>query len=57
MTIDLTEQEAKILVQLLDVAVKAGGLQVAAPAASIASKISEQMVEVPSEEPQIEVVE
>jgi hypothetical protein len=57
MTIDLTEQEAKILIQLLDVAVKAGGLQVAAPAASIASKISEQMVEVPSEEPQIEVVE
>lgn len=39
MTIELTEQEAQALLGLLDVAVKAGGLQVAQHAIPLALKV------------------
>lgn len=39
MTLQLTQQEAAALVQLLDLACKAGGLQVAQVASQLAMKI------------------
>jgi predicted DNA-binding transcriptional regulator YafY len=39
MNIELTNDEAQALVQLLDIAVKAGGLRVTQPALAIAQKI------------------
>ena len=39
-TIELTEQEQQALLQLIDLAVKAGGLQVAEASAGIAKKIA-----------------
>tara|TARA_R100000655_G_scaffold14452_2_gene32257 strand:- start:886 stop:1056 length:171 start_codon:yes stop_codon:yes gene_type:complete len=56
MTVELTEQESKMLIQLLDVAVKSGGLGVAGPATAIATKVSEQ-VAAQSPDPPMEVVE
>lgn len=43
MTIELTQQEAEQLVGLLDVATKAGGLQVASAALHFVGKIQEAM--------------
>ena len=40
-TIELTEQEHQALLQLIDLAVKAGGLQVAKTSAAIAEKIAQ----------------
>ena len=40
MTLTLTDQEQQTLLQLIDIAVKAGGLQVAAESAAIAKKIA-----------------
>jgi hypothetical protein len=39
MNIELTNEEAQALAQLLDLAVKAGGLRVAQPALAIAAKL------------------
>jgi hypothetical protein len=38
-SLQLTEKEAVILSQLIDIAVKSGGIQVAGPAAEIHSKL------------------
>jgi hypothetical protein len=40
-TIELNEQEANILVQLLDIAVRTSGLKVAQPALGLAAKVEE----------------
>jgi hypothetical protein len=40
MTIELTEQEANALLQLIDLAVKSGGLNVAQAGVVLAAKIS-----------------
>jgi len=56
MTIELSEQEARVLVQLLDLAVKAGGLNAAAPAATIANKITPNLAE-NAPEPDVEAGE
>lgn len=47
MNIEFTEQEAQDLVGLLDVAVKAGGLQVAAVAIVLTNKIQTAFSEAP----------
>lgn len=41
MTIDFTKEEAQVLFNLIDLAVKAGGIQVAAGAAHLAKKIDD----------------
>jgi hypothetical protein len=41
MTIEFTEQEGQALLQLIDIAVKSGGLNVAQAGVILASKISE----------------
>lgn len=41
MTIELTKEEAGILLQLIDLAVKSGGLNVAGASVVIANKIQE----------------
>lgn len=41
MTIELTEQEGQALLQLIDIAVKSGGLNVAQAGFVLAAKISE----------------
>ena len=38
-SVEFTEKEGTLLMQLIDIAVKSGGLQVAASALSIASKV------------------
>jgi hypothetical protein len=43
MTLELTQQEAQQLLGLLDVAVKAGGLQVAQAALPIAIKVQTEL--------------
>ena len=43
MTINLTPEQAKNLLQLIDLAVKAGGLNVAKPAYDIAAIVQESM--------------
>jgi len=48
--IELTEQEAKNLVQLLDLAVKSGGLNVAAISLPIAQNIESQLYPQPEKE-------
>lgn len=40
-TIQLTNDEAQALVQLLDIAVKAGGIRVAQPALQLTQKLDE----------------
>jgi predicted DNA-binding transcriptional regulator YafY len=40
-TLDLTQQEAAALVQLMDMGVKAGGINVAAAAAALLRKIND----------------
>tara|TARA_B100000900_G_scaffold375510_1_gene357599 strand:- start:18689 stop:18883 length:195 start_codon:yes stop_codon:yes gene_type:complete len=52
--ISLQENEANVLVQLIDVAIKAQGLQVAEAGSFLATKIEEQMKEQTA--PQEEVV-
>lgn len=47
MTIELTEDEARVLLALLDVAVKAAGLQAAESALAIAKKV--QAAQAPQE--------
>jgi predicted DNA-binding transcriptional regulator YafY len=47
-TIEFSDEETNALVQLLDIAVKAGGLNVAQAASSLAAKISRQIT-APSE--------
>jgi hypothetical protein len=46
-SIEFTEQELQVLTQLLDIAVKAGGLQVAEAAAALARKISQEIEQTP----------
>lgn len=41
MKIDLTEEEAQALMQLLDIATKAGGLQAASAALPLAAKLQQ----------------
>tara|TARA_R100001086_G_scaffold50135_1_gene22301 strand:- start:885 stop:1043 length:159 start_codon:yes stop_codon:yes gene_type:complete len=48
MKLELSEQEQQTLLQLIDIAVKAGGLQVAEASAAIAKKIAQP--EPPAEE-------
>jgi hypothetical protein len=43
MQIELTKEQAQTLLQLLDIAVKAGGLQVAKPAYDIATVVQESI--------------
>tara|TARA_R110000824_G_scaffold264558_3_gene453422 strand:- start:1663 stop:1866 length:204 start_codon:yes stop_codon:yes gene_type:complete len=57
-SIEFTEQELQVLTQLLDIAVKAGGLQVAEAAATLARKISQEIEQTPQfAEPSIAPVE
>mgnify|MGYP003634946900 FL=1 len=57
-SIEFTEQELQVLTQLLDIAVKAGGLQVAEAAATLARKISQEVEQTPQfAEPSIAPVE
>ena len=42
-TIEFTDQELQVLTQLLDIAVKAGGLNVAEAATVLAKKISQEI--------------
>ena len=49
MTIELNEQEANALLQLIDIAVKSGGLNVAQAGVILASKVS--AASKPQEEP------
>ena len=42
-TIEFTDQELQVLTQLLDIAVKAGGLNVAEAASVLARKISQEI--------------
>ena len=45
MQINLTPEQAQTLLQLLDIAVKAGGLQVAKPAYDIAAIVQESITQ------------
>ena len=54
-TIEFTDEEVNALIQLLDIAVKAGGLQVAQAASLLAAKIGQQ-ANPPSEMEQSRVV-
>ena len=57
-SIEFTEQELQVLTQLLDIAVKAGGLQVAEAAATLARKISQEIEQTPQfAEPSIAPIE
>lgn len=47
-TLELNENQSQVLVQLLDLAVKAGGLNVAEAAAFFAKQIQEQVQQKPS---------
>jgi hypothetical protein len=53
MTLELTKDEARALMGLLDVAVKAGGLQVAQAALPLAVKV-QQALDAPEPEPEPE---
>ena len=57
-TIEFTDQELQVLTQLLDIAVKAGGLNVAEAASVLAKKISQEIEQTPQfAEPSIAPVE
>ena len=57
-SIEFTEQELQVLTQLLDIAVKAGGLNVAEAATVLAKKISQEIEQTPQfAEPSIAPVE
>jgi hypothetical protein len=57
-SIEFTEQELQVLTQLLDIAVKAGGLNVAEAASVLARKISQEIEQTPQfAEPSIAPVE
>lgn len=45
MTVEFTEQEIKVLLQIMDIAVKAGGLQVAEAAVVLSKKLQLPVVE------------
>ena len=52
-TIEFTDQELQVLTQLLDIAVKAGGLNVAEAATVLAKKISQEIEQPQFAEPSI----
>ena len=56
-TIEFTDQELQVLTQLLDIAVKAGGLNVAEAASVLARKISQEIEQPQFAEPSIAPVE
>jgi|TARA_R100000734_G_scaffold7245_1_gene5931 hypothetical protein len=56
-TIEFTDQELQVLTQLLDIAVKAGGLNVAEAATVLAKKISQEIEQPQFAEPSIAPVE
>ena len=56
-TIEFTDQELQVLTQLLDIAVKAGGLNVAEAATVLAKKISQEIEQHQFAEPSIAPVE
>ena len=56
-TIEFTDQELQVLTQLLDIAVKAGGLNVAVAATVLAKKISQEIQQPQFAEPSIAPVE
>jgi hypothetical protein len=51
-TVTLTEAEAKIVMQCLDIATKAGGLNAAAGILPVAMSIEKQLTQQPTEEKQ-----
>ena len=56
-TIEFTDQELQVLTQLLDIAVKAGGLNVAEAASVLARKISQEIEQPQFAEPSIAPIE
>ena len=56
-TIEFTDQELQVLTQLLDIAVKAGGLNVAEAATVLAKKISQEIEQPQFAEPSIVPIE
>jgi hypothetical protein len=50
--VTLTEAEAKVVMQCLDIAVKTGGLNAAAQILPIAAAIDQQLTQQPTEEKQ-----
>ena len=56
-TIEFTDQELQVLTQLLDIAVKAGGLNVAEAATVLSKKISQEIEQPQFAEPSIAPVE
>tara|TARA_Y100001938_G_C8084496_1_gene431118 strand:+ start:170 stop:373 length:204 start_codon:yes stop_codon:yes gene_type:complete len=56
-TIEFTDQELQVLTQLLDIAVKAGGLNVAEAATVLAKKISQEIERPQFAEPSIAPIE
>ena len=50
MTIELAEKERTALIQLIDLAVKAGGLNVAQAGATLAAKLADPQHDQPEEE-------
>ena len=56
-TIEFTDQELQVLTQLLDIAVKAGGLNVAEAATVLAKKISQEIEQPQFAEPSIAPIE
>ena len=48
-TIELSEQEIQVTIQLIDVAIKAGGLNVAEAGSIIAKKLTAHLQEPPTE--------
>ncbi len=49
-TVTLTEEQARIVMQCLDIAVKAGGLNAAAQILPVATAIEGQLTEAPANE-------
>ena len=56
-TIEFTDQELQVLTQLLDITVKAGGLNVAEAATVLAKKISQEIEQPQFAEPSIAPIE
>ena len=55
MTIELAEKERTALIQLIDIAVKAGGLNVAQAGATLAAKLADQgQPDTADEQPEVE---
>lgn len=51
-TVTLSEAEAKVVMQCLDIATKAGGLNAAAQILPVAAAIDQQLTQQPTEEKQ-----